>query len=93
MQHQIDRGRPGENARSHDLAKPALQPIAVDRGAPVLRDNESGTRVASARKGSDYPNIEVFGAESLPCSRDHAQLGAARDAMTTRKSGGRTRRR
>lgn len=72
MQHQIDRGRPWEDSRPRDLAQAALQPISVDGGAPVLRNHESSARVADVRKGSDYPNIEVFGAESLPCSRDHA---------------------
>ena len=87
MEHEIDRRSSGKDSRTHDLPQTALETIAVDRGPPVLRHHQPGTWVSGVRKGSNYPNVEMFGAESLPCSCDLAKLGATRDAMTTRKSG------
>lgn len=88
----VDGSHLRKDHRSRELAKPALQEVPLDRRLPVLRDHEAHARVTETRKGSAHPNVEMFGAKSLPCSRDLTQLGATRDAMTARKRGGRMRR-
>lgn len=87
----VDGSHLREDHRSRQLAKPALEEVPLDGGLPVLRDHEADAWVTETRKGSAHPNVEMFGAKSLPCSRDLTQLGATRDAMTARKRGGRTR--
>ena len=59
----------------------------------MLRDDEANTGMLETRKGSDSPNVEMFGSESLPCSCDAAQLRAVRDAASALKRLGLTRRR
>jgi hypothetical protein len=57
----------------------------------VLRHDEADTWMIEMRKGSVHPNVEMFGAKALPCSRDLTELRATCDAMTARKRGCRTR--
>lgn len=88
----VDGGQLREDHCSCQFAKPALQEVPLDRRLSVLGDHEPDPWVTETRKGSAHPNVEMFGAKSLPCSRDLAQLGATRDAVTARKRGGSTRR-
>ena len=87
----VHHGQPWEDDGSCQLAKTAFQQVTLDRRLSVLRDDEPNTGVPSTRKGSAHPNVEMFGAKALPCSRDLPQLGATRDAMTARKCRCRTR--
>ena len=57
----------------------------------MLWYHKADTWVPDMRKGSAYPNVEMFGAKPLPCSRDLTQLRATGDAMTARKCGRRMR--
>lgn len=91
MNDHVHRGHPWQENRPRKLSQPALQPIPVDGGLAVFRHDEPNPRMSEMQKGSAHPNIEMFGAKSLPCSRDLTQLGATCDAMTARKRGGRTR--
>jgi hypothetical protein len=59
----------------------------------MLRNDETDAGMLETRKGSDSPNVEMFGSESLPCSCDTAQLCAARDAASALERLGLTRRR
>jgi hypothetical protein len=77
----------GNDRRACELAQSPLEQITLDRRSPMLRYHEPDTWVAETRKGSAHPNVEMFGAKSLPCSRDLTQLGATRDTMTARKRG------
>jgi hypothetical protein len=87
----VHHGEAGQDHRARQLTESPLQQIALDRGLSVLGHNEADSWMPETRKGSAHPNVEMFGAESLPCSRDLTQLGATCDAMTARKRGGRTR--
>ena len=78
---------------SAKLTKPSLQSIPVDCGFAVLRNDEADAGVVETRKGSDSPNVEMFGSESLPCSCDAAQLRAERDPASALERLGLTRRR
>ena len=91
MDHHVHRGHPWEEDRARQLTQPALQAIPLDCRLSVFRYDEAHPRMSEMQKGSAHPDIEMFGAKSLPCSRDLTQLGATCDAMTARKRGGRTR--
>ncbi len=75
--------------RSRDLAQPALEKVALDRGFAVLGNNDTNTQMPETRKGSAHPNIKMFGSKALPCSRNCTQLRAAGDAAASRKVSGR----
>jgi hypothetical protein len=93
MNHDVERRSAWKQQQSAQLAKPSFQPIPVDRGSAVLRNDEADAGMVETRKGSDSPNVEMFGSESLPCSCDAAQLRAARDAAAALERLGLTRRR
>jgi hypothetical protein len=46
----------------------------------MFRDYDADAGMIETRKGSDSPNVEMFGSESLTLSCDVAQLSATRDA-------------
>ena len=91
MNHHVHRSHPWQENRPRQLAEPALQAVSLDAGLPVFGNDEADPRMSEMQKGSAHPNIEMFGAKALPCSRDLTQLGATCDAVTARKRGGRTR--
>ncbi len=93
VNHDVERRRARKQQHSAKLAKPSFQAIPVDRGSAVLRDDEAEASMVEMRKGSDSPNVKMFGSESLPCSCDAAQLRAARDPASALERLGLTRRR
>ena len=93
VNHDVEWRCAGKQQHSAKLTKPSFQTISIDGGSAVFRDDETDTSVLETRKGSDSPNIEVFGSESLPCSCDAAQMRATRDAASALKRLGLTRRR
>ena len=93
MNDEIDGGCAVENELPAMLAKATLEPVSRDSGLPVFGYDQANTGVLETRKGSDHPNIEMFGSESLPCSCDAAQFVAACDAATVLERRGLTRRR
>ena len=72
--------RVGQQDRATELAEASLQRVALHRGAPMPGHDEAHPSMGETRKGSDHPNIEMFGAEPLPCSCDCAKLSATCDA-------------
>lgn len=72
MNHHVHRRHPRKDHRARELAEPTLEQVPIDRGLAVLRDYEADPWMPGTRKGSAHPNVEMFGAKSLPCSRDHA---------------------
>ena len=93
MNHDIEWWRVRKHQRSAEFTKPSFQTISIDGGFAVFRDDETDTSMLETRKGSDSPNIEVFGSESLPYSCDAAQMRATRNAASALKRLGLTRRR
>jgi hypothetical protein len=91
MDDQVHHGEAMQDQRTHQLAQAPLQQVALDGGSSVLGYDEPDARVRQTRKGSAHPNVEMFGAKALPCSRDLTKLGASCDAMTARKRRRRTR--
>ena len=91
MNNHVHRGQVREDDSSCQLTQPALEQVSLDRRLAVLRYDEPDTWMPGMRKGSAHPNVEMFGAKALPCSRNLTQLGATCDAVTARKRGGRTR--
>lgn len=93
MYDEIDRRHAGKNLPPTDLTESPLQAVPFNSGMRVFRNNESDARVVETRKGSNHPNVEVFGSESLPFSCDLSQLGAMCDATPSVKRLAVTRRR
>ena len=93
MNHDVEWWCAGEQQHSTKLTKPSFQAIPVDRRSAMLWNDEADTGMVETRKGSDSPNVEMFGSESLPCSCDAAQLYAAGDAASALERLGLTRRR
>ena len=69
--------------RPHQLAQATLEPVAIHGRLMMTRDDDGDTRMSE--RGSDYPDIEVPGPDSLPLSNDSLNLGASRQPARTRK--------
>ena len=61
VQHEVDGRCVGEQHRARQLAKPALEPVAIDRRPTMSGNDQSDARMGETRKGSDHANIEMFG--------------------------------
>jgi hypothetical protein len=72
MDHHVHCRQPWEDHCTCKLPEPALEQISLDRGPAMLRHHEPDSGMPGTRKGSAHPNVEMFGAKSLPCSRDLA---------------------
>ena len=53
-----------ENLAPEDFPKSSFQAVALHDRTPVLRNND--TNPGMTQKGSEEPNLEVFGSSSLP---------------------------
>jgi hypothetical protein len=73
-----------EKLESHELAQPALEPVAIDGGVLVARHDDSNAR--RAKRGSEDADIEMYGPNSLPLSNDSLYLEAPRQLVATRKT-------
>ena len=82
--HKIDRRGRRQEARAHQFAQAALQSIAVDRRLRVTRYDQADAGVIE--RGSDGPNVQVRGSDSLPLSRNTLKLCPARQSMAPRKT-------
>ena len=71
--HQIDEPKTAE------LSQPPLEPVALDGGVAVLRNDE--TNSGRRARGKNYPQIEVGGAETLAVPHRGAQVAAASQPM------------
>jgi hypothetical protein len=54
----------GKNLAPYNFAKASLQTVAFHDGVPVLRNNDADSWMM--QKGSEDPNLEMFGSSSLP---------------------------
>jgi hypothetical protein len=67
-----------------ELLQTSLESIAVDGGVLVARHDDPDTR--NAERGSEDPDIEIRGPNSLPLSNDGLNVEAPREPMATRKT-------
>jgi len=56
----------------HQLPQAAFQAIAFHDGMPMLRNDDANPWMT--QKGSEDPNLEVFGSSSLPFTQDLLQI-------------------
>ena len=78
-----------QDPRSRELAQPTLDPIPSYRRMPKSRNDQTDPRPGPGRtreRGSDGPNLEERGSDTLPLLRDKLQFHASCDARTSRKS-------
>ena len=67
----VDRGtlaEHGKQFRTHELAQPALESIAIHRRVLVPRHDDADP--GCGKRGSEDPDVEVYGPNSLPLSND-----------------------
>ncbi len=62
--------------RTREFAQASLETIAIDCAALVTRHHDSNAM--SMQKGSEYPNLELRGSDSLPFAADHQEVCRAR---------------
>ena len=67
----------------HDVG-PHTYVHGVDRGVLVTRHDDPNAR--NAKRGSQNPDIEIRGPNSLPLSNDSLYVEAPRQAMLSRKT-------
>ena len=61
-----------ENLTAQDLPKSPFQAVPLHNRMPVLRNNDAYPWMT--QKGSEDPNLEVFGSSSLPFAQDLLQI-------------------
>ena len=69
---------------THELAQPALEPVAIDRGVSMTRNHD--TNSWKCERGSEDAHIEVRGPNSLPLANDGLYVEASRQSIATRKA-------
>jgi hypothetical protein len=69
---------------SRELLQTALESVAVDGGVLMARHDNPNTR--NAERGSEDPDIEIRGPNSLPLSNDALNIEAPRQPVATRKT-------
>jgi hypothetical protein len=86
--HDVGRYIDREEARSGQFPQTALHPVALDcRLAKAWYDQPDPSPRAFRKdeRGSDDPNLECCGSDTLPLFRDVLELRASCDARTSRK--------
>jgi hypothetical protein len=81
---QIDVRQGREHVEPYDFAKPAFHAIAIHRGMRILRHDDSSPGVT--QKGSDVPDLEMRGAESLPFQADCIERAFPREPAGSREA-------
>ena len=71
-----------ENITPHDFPKPSLQAIPLHDGTPMLRNDDTDPRMT--QKGSEEPNLEVFGSSPLPFAKNFLQIRPSRQSVSPR---------
>ena len=61
-----------ENLTAQDLPKSPFQAVPLHNRMPVLRNDDAYPWMT--QKGSEDPNLEVFGSSSLPFTQDLLQI-------------------
>jgi hypothetical protein len=78
----IRQGR--EHIEPYDFAKPAFHAVAIDGVVRILRHDDAGPGMT--QKGSDVPNLEMRGSDSLPFQADRLERAFPRQPMAARKA-------
>jgi hypothetical protein len=72
-----------KNLRPYDLPQPAFESIARNGCVAVLRNDESDTRMT--QRGSENPDLEMLGPNTLPLSPYLLNVRALREPMAPRE--------
>ena len=80
-----------EDLASHQLPQATLQAVAFHDRMPVLRNDDANPWMT--QKGSEEPNLEVFGSSSLPFAQDLLQIRPPGETQPPRVGGALRRRR
>jgi hypothetical protein len=80
----IDIRKSREHIESYDLAEPPFHPVAIDCGMRIPRHYD--TCPGMMQKGSDVPNLEMRGSDSLPLQADRLERAFSRQSESTRKA-------
>lgn len=67
----------------HELAKPPLQAVSIHGRMMMARHDDPDAR--ESKRGSENPDIEMHGPNSLPLSNDGLNILAPRQSLATRK--------
>ena len=67
----------------HELAKPPFETVSIHGGMLMTRHHDPNAR--RGKRGSEDPDIEVHGPNSLPLSNDSLNVLAPRQSLPTRK--------
>ena len=65
-------GKERENLPPEDFPKPPFQAVTLHDRMPVLWNDDADSWMT--QKGSEDPNLEVFGSSSLPFTQDLLQI-------------------
>ena len=80
----VDIRQTREHVDTYDFAKPAFHAIAIDPRVRILRHDDAGPGVT--QKGSDVPNLDMRGSDSLPFQADRLERAFPRQPKATRKA-------
>ena len=80
-----------EDLAAHQLSQATLQAVAFHDRMPVLRNDDANPWMT--QKGSEDPNLEVFGSSSLPFTQDLLQIRPSGETQPPRVGGALRRRR
>jgi len=74
----------GQQLQADEFAEPSLETVAIHGGVLMARHHDSDTR--RSERGSEDPDIEMHGPNSLPLSNDGLDVDTPRQSVATRES-------
>ncbi len=80
----IHDGQDREHVDPYDFAEPSFHEVAIHGGTPVARHNDADPW--GTQKGSDPPNLELRGSDSLPFFAYRLELFLPRQPRRGRKA-------
>ena len=80
----VDIRQTREHVDPYDFAEPAFHTIAIHAGVRVLRHDDAGPGMT--QKGSDVPNLDMRGSDSLPLQADRLERAFPRQPKAARKA-------
>ena len=84
-------GQQGKDLEADDFAKASLEAIAFHDRVTVFRNDDADPWITP--KGSEKPNLEVFGSSSLPFTQNLVEIRPSSQALPSRVGGVLRRRR